>query len=302
MREQPFHPDLRLARYLPRSPVGPRTLWLLRRLARFAPHARSGVSMSSIGDDVAVRMIRPGSDRHPAPTLLWIHGGGYVMGTAAQDDQFSGHFVDELDINVAAVEYRLAPEHPYPTPLEDCYTALCWLAEHPDVDASRIAIGGASAGGGLAAALALLARERGEVEPVLQLLSYPMLDDRTAARTDIDERNLRLWDQKSNRFGWASYLGSHSGDSVPPLAAPARHDDLAGLPPAWIGVGTLDLFYEENLAYARRLEEAGVPCQLHVVEGAYHGFDGVERDAQVSREFLRSRVDALRDAIGDDAG
>jgi acetyl esterase/lipase len=219
------------------------------------------------------------------------------MGAAAQDDAFCRRVAAELGVLVAAVDYRLAPEHRFPTALEDCNDALGWLAARADVDRGRIAIGGASAGGGLAAALALLARERGDVTPAFQLLSYPMLDDRTALRADIDERYLRLWDNRANHFGWRAYLGQEpGGPDVSPLAAPARSEDLAGLPPAWIGVGTLDLFHDEDLAYAARLREAGVACELHVVEGAFHGFDAVLPKAGVSRHYWDVQIDALRRA------
>jgi acetyl esterase/lipase len=192
------------------------------------------------------------------------------------------------------VEYRRAPEHPFPTPLEDCYTALQWLARQPDIDPARIAIGGESAGAGLAAAVALLAKERGEIHPVLQLLSYPMLDDRTTTRTDIDPRRLRIWSPGSNRFGWRAYLGPATADGgVSPLAAPARYDDLAGLPPAWIGVGTNDLFHDEDVTYARRLQQAGVASTLHVVPGAYHNFDSMNRPG-----FSGGRVVPTAAAVG----
>jgi acetyl esterase/lipase len=197
----------------------------------------------------------------PYPALLWIHGGGYVIGTAAQDDPLCRLIAERLGVLVAAVDYRLAPEHPFPAPLDDCYDALTWLTARTNVDAHRVAIGGASAGGGLAAALALLTRDRGEIQLALQLVSYPMLDDRTALRTDVDERNFRLWNCKANRFGWQSYLGAAPGTgAIAGLAAPARHQDLSGLPPAWVGVGTLDLFYNEDIAYAERLRAAGVDC------------------------------------------
>jgi acetyl esterase/lipase len=230
--------------------------------------------------------------------MLWIHGGGYVIGTAGQDDAVCRHFAEELGIIVAAVEYRLAPEHPFPLPLDDCYDALAWLVLQPDVDPSRIAVGGASAGGGLAAALALLAHERGEIQLAFQLLTYPMLDDRTANRLDVDERNFRLWNNKANRFGWQSYLGHPPGTAgVSGLAAPSRYDDLSGLPPAWIGVGTLDLFHDEDLAYAQRLTAADVRCDLDVVHGAFHGFDLIRPKAGVALAFRSSQVAALGAAL-----
>jgi acetyl esterase/lipase len=294
-----FHPDLRgIARWLPRGAVNPRTLKPIRMLAglatRFGP---GGVEVVPV-ESISVRLHRPPSTEEPAPALLWIHGGGYVIGSAAQEDAVCRHFVRELGIVVAAVDYRLAPEHPFPTPLHDCYDALSWLAARPEVDANRIAIGGASAGGGLAAALALLARDRGDIRPAFQLLTYPMLDDRTAVRTDVDETNFRVWNNKSNLFGWQSYTGHPPGSAeVSRLAAPARHDDLSGLPPAWIGVGSLDLFYEEDLAYAKRLAEAGVAHELTVIDGAFHGFDMMARNTGVTREFRAAQVKALSGAL-----
>jgi acetyl esterase/lipase len=198
---------------------------------------------------------------------------------------------------VAAVDYRLAPEHPYPTPLEDAYAGLRWLAAQPDVDAERLAVVGESAGGGLAAGLALAARDRGEVHLAAQVLSYPMLDDRTTDR-GVDARMLRLWNARSNRFGWDSYLGDLASGEVPATAAPARAEDLSDLPATWIGVGTCDLFHAEGVAWAQRLMRAGVPCDLLAVDGAYHGFDVAEPRAEVSRAFLQARIGALRVGLG----
>lgn len=295
-----FHPDLTRARFLPGSIVGPRSLGLVRLGTRLQ-RGRRGVEVVEVAPDVTARVHRPpDGGRMPAPGVLYVHGGGYVMGTAAMDDDVCGRLAKHLDVVVAAVDYRLAPEHPYPTPLEDAYAGLRWLAAQPEVDADRIALAGESAGGGLAAGLGLLARDRGEIAPVLQVLSYPMLDDRT---TDggLDPGVLRLWNQRSNRFGWEAYLGDLTGEDVPATAAPARADDLAGLPATWIGVGTNDLFHDEDVAWAQRLDAAGVPCDLLVVDGAYHGFDGIEARAAVSRDFLRARIAALRDALTDRA-
>jgi len=296
---EPFHPDLRrVARWLPRSPVGPRTVGPIRVLTRLTARGPArDVSVEAVGP-VSVRVHRPTGVAGARPGLLWIHGGGYVIGAAAQDDALCRHFAEELGIVVVAVDYRLAPEHPFPVPLHDCYDALAWLARQPSVDPDRLAVGGGSAGGGLAAALALLARDRGEIRPALQLLSYPMLDDRTAVRTGFDERNFRLWTNRSNRFGWQAYTGGAPGSvDVSGLAAPARHDDLSGLAPAWIGVGTLDLFCDEDRAYAARLNAAGIRCQLDVVPGAFHGFDSVLPKAGVSRAFRTAQVGALRSAL-----
>ncbi len=289
-----FHPDLRkVARFAPKAPLGPRTLKLIRRISPVIQRGGSSRDVEALilRSGVGVRLHRPAKASTPGPALLWIHGGGYVIGTAQQDDGLCRRFARELGVTVAAVDYRLAPEHPYPAPLEDCYAALTWLAALPAVDPARIAIGGASAGGGLAAALALLARDRGEIKPTLQLLAYPMLDDRSASGPE--NPNYRLWSPKSNRFGWAAYLGN----ADPDVAVPARHKDLSGLPPAWIGVGTHDMFHDENLAYAKRLEAAGVPCQVEVVPGAFHGFDLIVPKASVSQSFFASQCASLRSAL-----
>jgi acetyl esterase/lipase len=299
MTEQPFNPQLRAARFLPRTIITARTLPALRVLTKLTRITRRPVAqVVSVDANVSVHVFRPVSVQPRTPALLWIHGGGMVLGDAAQDSRFCRLIADRLNIVVVSVEYRLAPEHPFPAPLEDCYTALQWLARQPDIDAARIAIGGQSAGAGLAAALALLAKERGKIRPVLQLLSYPMLDDRTTTRTDIDPRRLRLWSPASNRFGWRSYLGPATADgNVSPLAAPARYDDLSGLPPAWIGVGTNDLFHDEDVTYARRLQQAGVASTLHVVPGAYHNFDAIEAKAAISRAFVKAQTAALDEAL-----
>ena len=292
-----YHPDLTRARLLPKSIGLPRAMPVFRTVEAFQkrfvkPKARK-VSVSETAD---VYFVGAPSGRNPAPALLWIHGGGMVVGTAIPDvSAVQRRFGPHLDIALAIVEYRLAPEHPFPAAMDDCAAALAWLADQPEVDSSRIAIGGASAGGGLAAGLALRARDQMEVNPAFQLLVYPMIDDRTAERTDLDDMPVRLWNQTCNRFGWSSYLAGATGVDVHPHAAPSRAGDLSGLPPAWIGVGTVDLFHDEDVEYARRLREADVPCELEVVEGAFHGFDMGK--APVVEAFHRSQIEALRAAL-----
>ena len=218
-----------------------------------------------------------------------------MIGTAEMDDHLCAQFSNRLGITVASVEYRLAPEHPYPAAVQDCYSALTWLAGLPGADPGRVAIGGASAGGGLAAALALWARDRGvsgrAVTPAFQLLVYPMLDDRSWMAAD--NPNYRLWNPRANRFGWTAYLG----DADPQVAVPARRGDLSGLPPAWIGVGTNDLFHDEDLAYAERLTAAGVPCEVEVVPGAFHDFDLWASKSPVAQRFFNSQCEMLRAAL-----
>ena len=296
-RSADFHPDLRrFGRLLPKQVVTPKTLPIIRLLDRFsARRTPDGVQVIPLPSGVTLRVHRSSVRTPvPAPALLWIHGGGYVHGTAALDDKVCSRFARELGVTVAAVDYRLAPENPYPAALDDCYSALIWLAGASCVDPARLAIGGGSAGGGLAAALALMVRDRGEVAVLLQLLVYPMLDDRTAERPNAAHPKLRLWSRSSNRFGWKSYLRGTNPD----VAVPARRDDLAGLAPAWIGVGDFDLFYEEDVAYAERLKAAGVPCEIEVIPGAFHGFDVVMPNSGLARSFFDSQCGALRRAFG----
>jgi acetyl esterase/lipase len=308
-----FHPDLYpLARFLPRS-VHPelivRFLRLrerLRRSPQVPPIPRAaGVAVHDVlvpglegMHSIRIRLYRPAAVHSPIPTLLWLHGGGFVMGDAEIDQDNNIALVREAGIAVASVNYRLAPAHPFPAPLEDCYAALRWLhaeAKTLGVLPNRIAIGGASAGAGLAAGVALMARDRNELPIAFQLLIYPMLDDRTALRTDIDMAGVRLWNNQCNRFGWSAYLQKPPGGmDVPPYAAPARRENLSGLPPAWIGVGTFDLFHDEDVLYARRLAESGVACELRVVEGAYHGFDLFSPKAGVVRQFRDSYLNAMQ--------
>lgn len=290
-----FHPDLqRVARLLPRALVNRRTLPLLQRGTAFMDRRTpADIEVLTLPSGAGVRLFRPEGVTEPTPALLWIHGGGYVIGNPAQDDALCRRFASALGATVAAVKYRLAPQNPYPAGLEDCYSALQWLADLPAVDPTRVAVAGASAGGGLAAALALLARDRGEIPLAAQILVYPMLDDRSVG-PELDHPGHRLWTQGSNRFGWSAYLG----DADPVVAVPARHSDLSGLPPAWVGVGTLDLFHDEDIEYAQRLRAAGVPCELEIVDGAFHAFDQMAVTTEVSKSFFASQVAVLREAFG----
>lgn len=299
-----FHPDLALvARFLPRFAVGPRLVKLTRPFVRDpgAPRSTPGVraSLRRLPGARTARVFVPDGVAQPMPAMLWIHGGGFILGSPAQDDAIATTFARELGITVVTPSYRLAPEHPFPAAMDDLYAALTWL--HDDADAlrvrpDRLVVAGASAGGGLAAGLTLLARDRGRVPVAFQHLVYPMLDDRTVGRT-IDGTNHRLWTANSNRFGWTSYLGREPGGAdVPVYAAPARTETLAGLPPTWIGVGTFDLFHDEDVDYARRLAAAGVPVELEVVPGVFHGFDRFHR-ANVAKTFMASQISALRRAL-----
>jgi acetyl esterase/lipase len=250
---------------------------------------------------VRVRVYRPDDQPNKLPALLWIHGGGYVMGDIDQDDRLMKQLVKRIGCVAVSVDYRLAPEHPFPAPVEDCYAGLKWLFTHADelgVEPTRIAIGGASGGGGLAAGLALLARDRGEVQVAFQLLIYPMIDDRNVTPASYAITDPRMWHRESNRLGWKAYLGRDGGGAdVSPYAAATRAKDLSKLPPAYIPVGALDLFVDENIEYAQRLIQAGVPTELHVYPGAFHGFDLFAPSAKVSKQFKADRDDALKRAL-----
>jgi triacylglycerol lipase len=236
------------------------------------------------------------------PAYLHIHGGGYVLGNPEINDGSNRSIASELGCVVVSADYRLAPEIRFPGALEDCYAALTWLyaeAEQLGVDRSRIAIGGESAGGGHAAALAILVRRRGGAQICFQLLDSPMLDDRTGSASDPHPYcGEFVWTAVSNRFGWQSLLGMEPGtDAVPADAVPARVADLTGLPPAFITVGALDLFLEEDMEYARRLVRAGVPTELYVVPGAFHGFGVAGGQAPQVQACMRLRNDALARAL-----
>ena len=303
-----FHPDLEVGRFIPPLAFGPRSTALLNRVSPRTPPAPDDLVVDDVevpgppgAPAVRVRLYRPRTLVADAPALLWVHGGGFVSGTALIDERTNIAFARTLGITVASVDYRLAPGAQAPALVEDCYAALRWLAGNAAerrIDPDRIAVGGASAGGGLAAGLALLAHDRGEVPLAFQLLVYPMIDDRTVARTDHHVDGVRVWTRRSNRYGWTSYLGREpGGPDVSPYAAPARREDLSGLPDAWIGVGTLDLFHDEDVRHAARLREAGVACALEVVPGAFHGFDALFPGKPVSRDFWRAQAAALQRAL-----
>ena len=251
--------------------------------------------------DVRIRIYKPTDQSENLPGLLWIHGGGYVMGGIDGDDYPCKLRVKKVGCIVVSVDYRLAPENPYPAPLEDCYAALKWMTDHADelgLDKTRIAIGGGSAGGGLTAALALLVRDRAELDIVFQMLIYPMIDDCNIAPADEHHPDTLIWSREKNLFGWTSYLGRQPGGSdVSPYAAAFREKNLAGLPPALIVVGDLDLFINENIEYAKRLIHCRVPTELHVYTGAYHGFNGFAPGAAISRECNGACHNALKKAL-----
>ncbi len=253
-------------------------------------------------DGIRLRIFTPERGLTGA-ALLWIHGGGMVIGTASQDDLFCADTARELGIVVVSTEYRLAPNFPFPAALDDCFAAWNWLQQSAaqfQLDPTRIAIGGQSAGGGLAASLVQRIHDAGGNQPAAQWLFCPMLDDRTAARQELDVINHKIWNNQQNRFGWRAFLGREPGsDQVPTYAVAARRERLEGLPPAWIGVGDIELFFEEDKTYAERLKAAGVACTLDIVPAAPHGFESIVRNAQLTRDYLaRGRAWLRQQLVG----
>lgn len=251
----------------------------------------------------AVRIIvyRPRQLRLPVPIYLNIHGGGMIVGLPEQDEAANRRIAAELGCIVVSPAYRLAPDTMFPGPLDDCCAALHWIVENAvalGVDKERIAVGGVSAGGGLATALALKARDQGKIRLVFLLLVFPMLDDRTGSTCKPSEyAGEFIWTAAQNCFGWTAYLGKPAGgEFCERYSVPARADDLAGLPPTFIACGALDLFIDENLEFARRLVHAGVPAELHVYPGAYHAFTYVPA-SEVAQAFQRDRLRGLRRAF-----
>lgn len=243
---------------------------------------------SADAPDVTLRVHRPTNQSEPLPCIYWIHGGGYILGSYLADDLRFDKWCPALNCVGVSVEYRLAPETPYPGPLDDCYAGLSWVFKHAAdlrIDPARIGMAGGSAGGGLAAGLALLVRDRGEIPIIFQLLIYPMIDHRRV--TASSQWEVPIWSPASNAFGWRSYLGDLADGEVPIYAAAITAADLAGLPPAFVTVGALDGFLDEDVEYAMRLTHAGVPTDLRVYPGAPHGFDALLPGTALARRARR---------------
>jgi acetyl esterase/lipase len=253
---------------------------------------------ATVGDGEQVTMRWYTKDGATAgPAVVFFHGGGYIFGHIDLFDGPVSRYVSASGVPMLSVEYRRAPEHPHPTPVEDAYTALRWLHDHAaelGVDPGRIGVMGDSAGGGLAAAVSILARERGGPGIARQILIMPMLDDRTT-EADPHSAPYLLWSADDSRTAWPALLGAAAGGpDVPPTAAPARIEDATGLPPAYIEVGQLDLFRDEDTAYATKLSRAGVPVEFHLHPGAPHEFDSIAFTSDVARRAIADRVRVLK--------
>jgi acetyl esterase/lipase len=276
--------------------------WIIQAAMALMRSARvDGVTIRTVKDGPAkLRVYTP--DHGPSKgALLWIHGGGYIIGRAVIDDRICADTAKKLGILVVSAEYRVAPRHPFPAALDDCHAVWRWLhANAPalGIDPAAIAVGGESAGGGLAAGLVQRIHDEGGPQPAAQWLFCPMIDDRTAARQELDAVGHFLWTNALNRLGWTSYLAATPGSAdLPAYAAPARRTDLSGLPPAWIGVGDIDLFAAEDEDYARRLAAAGVDTTFQTVTGAPHGFEAWAYDTDFAQQFIGAAQEWLRSRL-----
>ncbi|HEY4455489.1 MAG TPA: alpha/beta hydrolase [Pseudonocardiaceae bacterium] len=253
--------------------------------------------------DISLLICQPAAATTAVPALYFIHGGGMIMGSNRGQGTIEVlEAAATLGVAVVSVEYRLAPDHPHPAPVEDCYAGLVWTVEHADelgIDPNRVIVSGASAGGGLAAALALLARDRSGPALIGQLLLCPMLDDRNTSYSARQMAGLGIWDIGYNRVGWAALLGDAvGGPDVSPYAAPARAADLSGLPPAFIDVGSAETFRDEDVAYASRIWQSGGSAELHVWPGGFHGFSLLAPHAALSQTAKAAVLPWLRRIIG----
>jgi acetyl esterase/lipase len=300
MSDTTLHPDLHDAfKWMPVFPYyGNKTIPIGRMMYNFGTKTKvefgATVTEYTLGH-LLLRVFRPVAPSSGA-AVLWIHGGGFIAGTTEQVNDVASRFARWLRATIVTVQYRWAPENPYPAALDDVHAAWTWMLEEPGCDSARMAILGQSGGGGLAAALVQRLHDEGSQQPAAQVLHYPMLDDRTAANSALDAKPFKIWNNRCNRVAWNAYFGNaKAGDTqVPKYASPARREDLSGLPPTWIGVGLFDLFAEETQAYADRMKAAGVPCETFYVQGAPHVFEVMAPQWEKSILFLDETARFLR--------
>ena len=252
-------------------------------------------------DKLRLRVYKPVQAEAELPGIYWIHGGGFLFGVPEQDEAQSLRFAKEVGAVVVSVDYRLAPKYPYPAAIDDTYGGLKWFFDNAaslGVDDTRIAVAGASAGGNLCAAVVLMARDKGEIRPAFQMPLYPMLDDRMASPASREVMDMRVWNNVSNVFAWKAYIGDAVGtDRATAYMAPARADDLSGLPPTYTCVSTLDPFRDDTIRYAQRLAQAGVPVEFHLSPRAYHAFEAIAKGTDYSKRAIDEYVRVLDEAL-----
>lgn len=250
--------------------------------------------------ELRVRIYEPKEKKGALPALLWIHGGGYLVGSPESDEGLLIQIAKELQCVVVAPDYRLAPEQRFPAAVDDCYRTLQWMTNEQNslkIKTNRVAVAGASAGGGLTAAVALKARDEKGPEICFAMPLYPMLDNRNATASSYQITDARVWNRDAAEAAWALYFSEDFRGDISPYAAPARAENLSGLPPMYIMVGALDMFRDEIIEYAKRLLDAGVPVELHIYPDAFHSFENMLPDAKISQEARSEYIKALGQAL-----
>ncbi len=311
--ETKVHPELKtMLSVLPERTFSADTVHTIRNMLQemYSNTALSSNDLISISNrfipgpegapEIRVRIYEPAVRTTTLPGLLWIHGGGFMIGSPEMNDALCQRFVLEANCIVVSVDYRLAPENPFPAPVEDCYAALKWFSENAKelgTDASRIAVAGKSAGGGLTAAIALLARDQKGPSIAFQMPLYPMIDNHHSTPSSYEITDSRVWNRENTIAGWKMYLGSAYNGKVSPYAAPARATDLSGLPPVYTCIGELDPFRDETIDFVTRLIQAGVPTEFHIYPGCFHAFESVVPEAEISRRAETQYVEALKRAL-----
>mgnify|MGYP003836564917 CR=1 FL=1 len=308
MKPHHIHPELRAAaRLLPPTPI--QWMWFLKllRFAQGLPILQTKCVDGVLVEDIKIgerkaRLYFPEGTR-PTAGVLWVHGGGFVSGNEKFDNFVCSSYAKNLNIIVCSAGYRLAPEYPFPAGRDDCFAAWNWFRELTsdlEIRPDRLAVAGISGGGGMAASLVQYIHKQGGIQPAAQFLFCPMLDDRTALKRELDKMNHVAWNNKNNRAAWTWYLGTDAGsEHVPKGSVPARSDELCGLPATWIGCGNLDLFYEESRLYADKLTKAGVRSVFDSVDGAFHGFEILVQNSELSRKFFDRHFSFAREVLHD---
>jgi acetyl esterase/lipase len=249
---------------------------------------------------VKVRIYKPEIKEEVLPAILWIHGGGYIAGSADMDDNLCERFVNEVKCIVVSVDYRLAPEYPYPAGLEDCYAALKWMVENHSalgIDPSRVGVAGVSAGGGLAAALALLTRDRKGPKLACQMPLYPMLDNENTTPSSNAITDERVWSKEKNIASWKLYLSEQAKGDIPYYASPGRASDLSGLPPTYTCIGDLDVFRDETISYISKLTQAGVATEFHLYPGCFHSCEMFFPQTKISQNIQNEYIQAAKNFL-----